>query len=249
MTSLEKIVKNDKLGFESFRLELSRLVGQEMILYSEQFPGLALATRVQAVNDRELQISQSGQKTHLENLIDNQQIILQFPYRGQKIAVKALFKKSTGGRCYLILDEKVVPLSQRKFHRVGMINTVKLAVFPLTTFNSCNVSRLRWTETETINFSSGGVLLNSSSFIEKNMYMLLNMDVPEKIFPPLVLGRVCHSSPAMETSFKIGIEFIVKERGQQLIPPANRKHLPTAIFTYNSVDREKFNKMIKAGKL
>ncbi|MFZ5979243.1 MAG: hypothetical protein ACOYVF_01290 [Candidatus Zixiibacteriota bacterium] len=249
MTLRRPKIEDDRLGFDSFRLELSLLVGQEMFVYSEQFPGIALAARVQSVKDRELQVSQSGPDDRLENLIENQQIILQFPYRGQKIAVKALFKKCSGGRGYMTLDEKVVPLSQRKFRRVGMINTVKLAAFPLNAFNSRNILRLRWKETRTINFSSGGVLLNSAAFLEQGTYMLLNIDVPETLFPPLVLGRVCHCSPAMETSFRTGLEFIVKERGEQLVSAADRKHLPPVIFTYTSVDREKLNKLIKAGKL
>lgn len=249
MTGKQVIVETEDLGFESFRLELSLLVGQELRVYSEQYPGLALMTRVQAVKERELQINQGGPENRLDDLIDNQQIILQFSYRGQKIAVKALFKKTSGGRCYLTLDEKVVPLSQRKFRRIGLINTVKLAAFPLKAFNSRIISRLRWKETETINFSSGGVLLNTTSFLEPGTYMLLNIGLSETSFPPLVLGRVCHCSPAMETSFRTGLEFIVKERGEQLVSAADRKHLPAAIFTYTSVDREKLNKLIKAGKL
>ncbi|MBN1211689.1 MAG: hypothetical protein JXA92_03855 [candidate division Zixibacteria bacterium] len=248
MAAAEDILENKDLAFESIRLDLSQLVGQDINIYSEQIPGKKLVSRVMAVSGNQVQINQAGEAGLIENLVNNQKMVLQFAYREQEIAVRAQFKKGAGGRCYLILDEKVMPLMQRKYVRVGLVRPVKLAAFPLTTFSNRNIARLRWIQMETINFSSGGILLNISSYLEKGVHLLLNIDVDEPLLPPLVLGRVCHCYQGAENSFKAGVEFVVRERGSRMFTPDARKTLPPAIFEYTSVSREKLNKIIKAWK-
>lgn len=244
----KQMMENKDLAFESMRLDLSSLVGQEVNIYSEQIPGKKLVSRVMAVSNNQVQINQAGSAGLIDNLVNRQKMIIQFAYRGQDIAVQALFKKGAGGRCYLLLEEKVIPLKQRKFTRVGLVRTVKMAAFPLATFSNRNLARLRWLETDTINFSSGGMLLNISSLLEKGIHLLLNIDLNEPLLPSLVLGRVCHCYQGGETTFKVGVEFMVKERSRTLVAPEKRRLLPPAIFEYSSINREKLNKIVQAWK-
>jgi hypothetical protein len=248
MGNVEDILENKDLAFESMRLDLSQLVGNDVNIYSEQIPGKKLVTRVMAVNCQQVQINQAGEAGLIENLVNNQKIIIQFTYRSQEIAVRAQLKKSAGGRCYLILEEKVIPLMQRKYHRVGLVRPVKLAAFPLATFSTRNIARLRWLQLETINFSSGGILLGTSSYIEKGVHLLMNIDVDEPLLPPLVLGQVRHCYQGIENSYKAGVEFVVREKGTRMFADEAKRKLPPAIFEYTSVNREKLNKIVKAWK-
>lgn len=249
MAAVENILENKDLAFESMRLDLSQLVGQDINIYSEQIPGKKLVSRVMAVSGNQVQINQGGEAGLIENLVNNQKIVLQFAYREQEIAVRAQLKKGAGRRCYLIFEDKVIPLMQRKYYRVGLVRPVKLAAFPLATFSTRNIARLRWLQMDTINFSSGGILLSISSYLEKGVHLLLNIDVDEPLLPPLVLGRVCHCYQGVENSFKVGVEFVVRGKSSRMFAPDTRKKLPSAIFEYTSVSREKLNKIVKAWML
>ena len=90
--------------------------------------------------------------------------------------------------------------------------------------------------------------MNISSYLEKGIHLLLNIDVDEPLLPPLVLGRVCHCYQGDENSFKAGVEFVVREKGSRMFTADAREKLPPAIFEYTSVSREKLNKIVKAWK-
>jgi hypothetical protein len=233
-------------SFDGQLLDLSGLVGRDISLYPEQTPGRELKGRVVSVHDRQIHLDGQNRRTDLDNLVNNQRVIIKFRYRGQAVSVRASLKRTAGGRCFFVMEEKVTPLSQRRHVRVPIVKPVKLAPFPMSTFVKKSLPHLRWIETETINFSSGGALLDIPSRLEKEVYLLINIDLQTEMFPTLILGQVRHNYAADTGRFHTGIEFVVKESARSLVPALTARELPAPVLAYSAQDRERLNKHIQA---
>ncbi|MBI5266662.1 MAG: hypothetical protein HY851_05455 [candidate division Zixibacteria bacterium] len=231
-------------AFEMLRLDLAELVGREIRLYTDQIPGKELRSKVLAVQDRQLQIFTGGPTSLIENLVNNQNVVLQYVYRGEELAVRARLRRAGGGKCYLHLEEKVTPLRQRRFRRVTLTRPVRLAVFPMNPTTRAGLGQLRWLATDSINFSAGGSMVALPSGLERRTYLLASMDIHDLDFPSLILCQVCHAHQSETGPFRTGLEFVTREQSTRVVPPERRRDLPGAIFDYSAEDREKLNRTI-----
>jgi hypothetical protein len=245
MIPTERTALVDEDGIDSTRFDFSLLVGHTLTLFSQQFPGKPLRSRVILANDREIVIDRSGSMGLIDSLVNNQKVILRVEYKGQHVAVPAMLKRSAGGTSKMILGEKVLPLKRRRFVRLAMARPVKLAVVPPVTFDPKKLARLRWIETVTINVSPGGTLIDFSSCLESSTYLLMNMALEEFSFPTLVLGQVRYTLPAEIGHFQVGVEFIVREMGQGRFPRLTLKRLPSAVLEYSESKRNELNNRLK----
>jgi hypothetical protein len=234
-------------GISIDRLDLSCLVGNYIKLFSRQFPGKLLRSKVLSANENRVHVNSGGESGLLKSLVTNQKLVVQVPYKDQEISFKARLERTEGGRCYLRFEERAVPLSQRKFLRISDTLTVKLAALPVLTFNRRNLTHLRWVETGTINFSSGGVMISLPGGLERHVKLLLNVDIASELFPPLVAGEVRHCFQSEETAYRVGVEFAVRESVGSMFPRVAIDQLPSAALGYSASDREKLNKRIVAG--
>jgi len=246
MTSSLEQTKPKRPAVDASRFDFSLLVGHELTLFSEQFPGKPLKSKVILASDGELSIDRSGGCSLIDSLVSNQQVTMRVTYKGQQINVPATLKRSDGGKCRVIIGNKVVPLSRRRFTRVFLSRPVKLAVIPVSTFNRNKLARLRWLETVTVNISGGGVLIDFSSCLEKPTYLFLNIDLAEFPLPPLVLGQVLYSLPRDNGHFLVGLEFIVREEREKRFSLTTLKQLPQVVFEYGKQERIELNNKITA---
>ncbi len=226
--------------------DFSLLVGRELTLFSEQFPGKPLKSRVIVANSREISIDRSGGSALIDNLISNQKIIIRVEYKGQQLAVPATLKRSDGGKCRILLGEKVVPLSRRRFARALISRPVKLAAMPVSTFHRSKLARLRWLETVTLDISGGGVLIDFSSCLACPTYLFLHLDLGEFPFPPLMLGQALYSLPRNNGGYYTGLEFIIRENRERHFRPNTLSQLPPVVFKYGKAKRIELNKRIQA---
>jgi hypothetical protein len=240
MESIVHPVTGGRIDFAAIDVDVSLLVGREIAVYSDQFPGKELRVKVVAAQERQVQVD-SGGFGHIDNMVSNQTAVLQFPYKNQDVAVRALFRRTVGGRCSFILDEKVTPLSQRRFHRLRVNRSVKLAPFPLAVHSRRNLATLRWLETDSVNISSGGLMVNVPSYLERDVYLLLHIEWDDDTFPPLMLGRVRHCLGLDNGQFQIGIEFVIQEVGVKLFSTTRRRELPVSLFKYTRLQRDRVN--------
>jgi hypothetical protein len=246
MTPPSRKIRLTRKSVAAISIDISLLVGRDIIVYTEQFPGRELKTRVVAAHDRQISVDAGSNFDWIGNLVNNQTTIVQFPYKGQEVSVKATFRRSVGGRCFFLMGDEVTPLSQRRFCRVKMKCEVRLAPFPLATHSRKNLASLRWMATSSVNISSGGMMVTVPSFLEKDVYLLLNIELEDELFPPLILGQVRHCFQLDNGQFQIGIEFIVQELGNKLFSPARRQELPTSLFRYTRLQRDKLNRKLEA---
>jgi hypothetical protein len=241
MMSPERQTQLRKDGIDSSRLDFSLLVGHELTLFSDQFPGKSLKSKVILAKEREITIDRGGSSGQVDSLVNNQQVTIQVVYKGQKLSLPATLKRSGAGRCKMILGDRVVPLRRRRFVRVAMGRSVKLAVVPVATFNAQKLARLRWLETTTTNVSAGGVLIDFSSYLESPTYLFLSLDLNEFSFPGLIVGQVQYSLSATTGHFLVGIEFIVEEEGRERFTRTILKQFPRSVFQYNKAQRSELN--------
>lgn len=238
--------KKPGTGFEVTDLDMSSLVGHQVSIFSDQVPGKELVTRVVSTSGNDVEVDRAGGDGMLANLVTNQRVILQFPYRLQDVSVRAHFRKTEGRRCILTLDHQVTPLSQRHFVRIGARCNVNLATYPKSASLFKGLSDLRWIATVTINLSSGGVAVTLPGFLERDVLVLIHVDMENQEFPSMVLGRVRHCFQTTTGEYHTGVEFLVRETIDQWIPAAGRSILPASVFSYTSNLREKLNRTIQA---
>lgn len=234
-------------GVATVDLDFSHLVGRQIALYSEQFPGKRMTTKVLAYAEGELLVNNAGQDGLVDTLVDRQTLIVQFPYKGQEISVRVKIKRTQAGRCYFVLGKQVVPLNQRRFDRITMVRPVSLAPLPALSSTRLDIARLRWMETDTVNFSSGGVLVSMSSFIQQNQFLLMHVELPEEhLLPGLLLAQVRHCYQAELAAFKIGVEFVIRETSTRSLPADRLQQLPSSVTSYTAKEREKLNTVVRA---
>ena len=233
------------LNFAINHLDLSHLIGKPVTVFSKQFPGKPIPSHVVSVSDNKLKLSSDGNENILANLVTSQQVVIQIPYRGEWLSINAQMKKTDGGKCEFIIDGPVVPLSQRKFIRLEEICSARMAVFSLQTLSQRPLHKLRWIETETLNFSSGGALVRTPGYLDDGLYMLINIEVKYKEFPAIVLAQVRYCFQDENSRQKTGIEFVVRELAQKKYSRTVLKHLPESVMTYTAPAREKINRIIQ----
>ncbi|MFH1688308.1 MAG: hypothetical protein ABIE70_12405 [bacterium] len=212
---------------------LSMIVGRLVWIFSEQFPGEPLATRAIDAKGRVISVDRGGAQKRIDNLVHNQKVTVQFDYKGEKLSVRARLKRSGGGRCQLIFDANAIALTRRCFQRMDVVWPARLAVLPVSSFRADKIAHLRWLQTDTINFSSGGVLIEMSSYLTPDTILLINFEQECLDFPALIAGRVRHCEQRHPGRFLAGIEFIVDEQKLLLLPPMTVRAMPRVVFEYN----------------
>lgn len=230
--------------FDSSLLDTSLLVGHSVVLFTEQFPGRMLRSRVLSTSEGQVEIETGSKFDLIENLVNHQSVVLQFEYRGEEISVKALLKRSSGGRCFLKLEDEVTPLQQRRFVRRPFSVPVRLAAFPKVTFRPAALNRLRWMATDTVNISSGGTMVVVPAVLHRDVLLMMNLEVEPLTFPKLLLGRVRHCFQAENQYYHVGVEFVTSDEARRMFPPAKSRELPPSIFSYSREDRDQLNRQI-----
>lgn len=244
MTDATKSLNPVDVDIDLSLFDFSTLVGREVVLFSEQFHGKPLTTRVTSTANGVLTVDKSGSNGAIDSLVHNQPIVLQIEYKGQKIAVQAQLKRGAGGKCTVVLSEKVTPISRRRFHRAPCEVPVKLAVLPTSAFDAQKLAKLRWMETTSLNFSAGGVMVQLHSNLDTRSCLIVNVAPPGVAFPTLVLAKVRYSQPFDTNVFHVGIEFLTKESMEGHLPTTVLRNLPATVQEFSSSVRVRLDRVI-----
>lgn len=226
--------------------QTSTIVGREILIFSEQFPGQPLTSRVVHASGTTISIDRQGSLGRVDSLVNNQHLVIQFEYKDQRVTVNAVLKRTSGGKCSLRLGDAVVPLVRRQYKRASLVRLVRLAVLPVNTFRPDRLSTLRWIESDTLNISGGGVLVDLTSRLERETCVLMNIELSEYNFPSLLCGQVRHCYQGENNHFMIGIEFVVKEEAQKLFSRSIISRLPQVALRYTAARRAEMNARLLA---
>ncbi len=223
--------------FDTSHLDLSALVGRGVVLFTEQFPGKPLVSRVIEAAGQNISIDRSGGQRLIDNLVHNQSVVVQFDYRGERVSIGAQLKRTGGGKCSVALADHAQPLSQRRFVRVDLIKPAKMALMPTVGFDIRKISRLRWFETDTVDLSSGGAMIDLSSRLDNQCFLLMNVELEGCSIPPLLIGQVRYSNEVERGHFHTGVEFIVDRLLERHFGPVVYRNLPAVVFEMTAARR------------
>jgi len=248
VSKLKKIDVNDVFdeGIEAELIDLPSLVGREVTIFSEQFPGVPLFSRVVLANNSTLQIDRSKGADRFDLLLDNQQVILQFAYRGEQVSITAVLKRKPNGSCSLLLGNKVLPLTPRRFRRYVMSCPTRLAALQVIASRVKGLNQLRWMETSTINLSCGGLMLDMNCLFRSDTALLINVEAQEFSVPKLLVAQVRHYHQANDGHFKIGIEFLMEKESQICLKGSAISGLPSTVFEYSGELRFEIDRKLQA---
>lgn len=228
------------------KIDISSTVGHKITLFSDQFAGQSLISRIVVATGNTISLDRSGGFGLVDNLVNNQKVIVKLDYKGEEIAILGTLKRVNRGGCKVQFDDKVQPLFRRRYPRAFLHCPINLAAVPIQSFSSSRLSKLRWMITNTVNLSGGGALLDFSSYLESTTYLFMNIDFKEILFPSLLLGQVCHCQQMEDGHFHIGVEFIPREEQERHFSTTVVRQLPTALATYDDVQRFLLSKKIVA---
>lgn len=214
-------------------LDLSEIVGHPILLFSEQFPTQPLQSRVLDAHGTTFSLDRAGSGRRVDNLVHNQAVTMQFSYRGERVSIRAQLKRTAGGKCNIHLDDHITVLTRRRFWRADLQLSTRLTVLPMSTLHTRDVAKLRWLQVDTMNFSSGGALIELTSYLEANGFILMNIEQELVDFPALIVGRVRHCHQVKSGRFQIGLEFVLREDKDEHFSEAATRSLPPVVFEYN----------------
>lgn len=245
---MEKFLKESEViskeMLKSFNLELSRIVGHDILILSDQFENHPLYAKVVLVNENIISIDRGGADGKIDKLLNEHPIIVQFDYKGQRLSVKATVYRTAGGRCNIALGETIIPLSRRMFKRYNKSHSVKCAILPQQHLYQSKISKLRWMELHSLNISGGGILLPMPTYLSNTTFLLMNIDVNKFDFPDLVIGQIRYTHPTDSFHYNVGVQFIVAEQREKYFKPLTIKKMPSKIFEYTIKKRNDFDKAL-----
>ena len=251
MKTKEKALLSDEAfldGIELDKFDFTTLVGGKIRLYSSQFPGRALNSRITVAGVDAITIDRSGSDGLIDNLVNNQKVIVQVEYKGERIAISGILNRVGGGVCKVQIKNKVVPLLRRKYPRIEIKKPVRLSALPVQSFTKARLAKLRWMETSSINLSGGGALLDMSSFLEDPTYLFIHLEFEDVNFPRLIMGQVKHCHLDSPGHYHVGVEFIPQEQRRNHFSQSIEKQLPEQVFQYDNIQRSLLTKKIQAWK-
>ncbi len=217
----------------SSQIDYSRLVGREIRLRTEQFPGHLLVTRVLAVADNNLVIDRSGSGGRIDQLIANQKTEVLFDYKGEPVAFTSIIIIPHLGRLQIPLSGEVLPQLRRQFVRLNLNHDVRLTFFDDTNIGFVRLNRLKWLETSTLNISGGGMLVKIPAFVGSEGFLVMHLGLEGVVLPKLMVGRVRHRQPAEESHAQVGVEFVIRENCAERLPRNLLRNLPLKLFDFD----------------
>ena len=242
----ENAVKKEKEAQSNFKIVLSSLVGHDILLLSEQFANTPLYSKVVLAQEGVLSIDRGGSGGMIDKLENDQVVLVQFSYKGQRIGAKATVTRTMGGRCNITLHDSITPLNRRMFKRYNHAVKVRCAILPSQNLDPKSFAKLRWITTESKNLSSGGILIPLSTQLTAHTKLILNIDFDKKEFPGLVIGEVRYAIPADNFKYDTGVHFIVDEQKEKHFPTITLKRLPQKAFEYTTERRKMIDKILSA---
>jgi c-di-GMP-binding flagellar brake protein YcgR len=231
MSSVKTVIDCDDIDH-------SVLVGREIKIRSEQFPGRVLYSKVIGVIERNLVIDRTGSLGLINQLVGSQNVEVHLTYKGEPIVFSSQISKPKEGRIQIPLAKNIIPQVNRRFVRVGLCKDIRLTYFDNISISSARLNKLKWLETKTVNMCGGGMLVEIPANLSNDYYTILHLGFQEFEMPSLLVGGIRHSREGTKNLYYIGIEFIVNEDHIERLPKALIRNLPPKLFEFNERIRE-----------
>ncbi len=134
----------------------------------------------------------------------------------------------------------------RRFVRIEVSSPVSFVPFRLPLAGPVDVSQV--SSGRVLNISGGGLLLESSAWVEPSDYLLLRIGLFENCHLERVVGRVKRMESTGSGECLLGIEFLTREMLHQLTSELPNGYLPSESGAFDEKLRELLSKQIFAKK-
>lgn len=121
---------------------------------------------------------------------------------------------------------------RRRSIRMRMNRMAGFAPLPKKLEEDLTMSDLQWRATSTVNFSSGGALMELDDRFDVDDLLLIHLDMGDLFFPPFALGRVSYTQEIESGRYRTGVMFITDEDKEEYLPAEVVERLPGEVFDY-----------------
>jgi hypothetical protein len=121
---------------------------------------------------------------------------------------------------------------RRRSIRMRMNRMAGFAPLPKKLEEDLTMSDLQWRATSTVNFSSGGALMELDDKFDVDDLLLIHLDMGDLFFPPFALGRVSYTQEIESGRYRTGVMFITNEDKEEYLPAEVVERLPGEVFDY-----------------
>jgi len=134
----------------------------------------------------------------------------------------------------------------RRFVRIEVSTPVSFVPFRLPLAGPVDLSQI--CSGRVLNISGGGLLLESSAWVEPADYLLLRIGLFENCHLERVVGRVKRMESTGSGECLLGIEFLTREMLHQLVSDLPNGYLPQESGAFDEKLRELLSKQVFAKK-
>jgi hypothetical protein len=134
----------------------------------------------------------------------------------------------------------------RRFVRIEVSSPVSFVPFRLPLAGPVDTSQV--CNGRVLNISGGGLLLETSAWVEPSDYLLLRIGLFENCHLERVVGRVKRMESTGSGECLLGIEFLTREMLHQLVAELPNGYLPSESGAFDEKLRELLSKQIFAKK-
>ncbi len=164
---------------------------------------------------------------------------------------KKMQKVSKAKAAAATVTKKTSPVAQpaasadrqtRRFVRIEVSSPVSFVPFRLPLAGPVDVSQI--CNGRVLNISGGGLLLETSAWVEPSDYLLLRIGLFENCHLERVVGRVKRMESTGSGECLLGIEFLTREMLHQLVAELPNGYLPSESGAFDEKLRELLSKQI-----
>lgn len=231
------MIAQESVVLSRTNVDFSVLVGREVKLLTEQFPGKILQTRIIAVKSNNLIVDRSGSGGLVNQLICRQNVEVHFIYKDQTMVFHSTVSIPREGKIEIPIAGDLNPKVRRKFVRYDYGHEIKMTYFDMAHIGTARLNKLKWLETGTLNIGGGGMLVEVPSQLTRGNFVIFNLGLEDFILPKLMVGRIRHCVNAERKGNTAGVEFLVREDLNQAIPPTLVKSLSDQLFRFDARTR------------
>lgn len=234
----------DRAVIAGTEIDSSELVGCQVKMKTDQFPGKVLTTRIVGVSGGKLLMDRSGSSGLVADLIHNQNVEVHLSYKGEPVVFCSKIAVPHKGKLQIPLADTIFPIINRAYQRIDIEMEVRLACFDSANIAMVRLNRLRWMKTRTLNLSAGGLLVELPLNLSEDYYMIVNLGLPEVAIPDLIVGRIRHCRPGRDNYFNAGAEFVIREYCHDTVPRSLIRNLPEKLFDFDKKSRDDLDKFL-----
>ncbi len=219
-------------------IEHSEIIGRELKIRTEQFPGKILDSKVIGISGDSLIIDRSGSSGLVNELINKQPIEVYLEYKGEPVVFSSTVATPRRGKLQIPIAENIYPEICRAFKRVKMEKDIRLTFFNDTCISTARLNKLKWIETKTVDIGGGGLMALLPVDLNGEYFLIIHLGFENLQIPNLVVGQVRHSRSNINKMYHAGVEFIIKENYKNKLPNVLIRNLPGGLFVFDDKCRK-----------